>query len=74
MAWTGTGVVELLGGAGLMFGGLCDAVGSTEDDETENAFITFIKLISASALFILTVLVTPANIFMFTHGAWSCDW
>ena len=66
VAWTG--VVELLCGAGLIFSGIKDAVGS-EDGEEENILINFIKPICASILFLLTILVTPANIYMFTHGA-----
>ena len=64
VSWTG--FVELLGGLGLLFGAAKDAFGSEEDD---NLFINFIKPVSASALFVLTILVTPANIYMFTHGA-----
>lgn len=70
VAWTGA--VEILGGMGLLFGGLRDSaiVGSDDDDdENENILINFIKPVSASVLFLLTVLVTPANIYMFTHGA-----
>jgi len=68
VAWTGA--VEILGGMGLLFGGLRDAfiVGS-DDDENENILINFIKPASASVLFVLTILITPANIYMFTHGA-----
>ena len=66
VAWTG--VVELVCGAGLIFSGIRDAIGS-EDGEEENILINFIKPICASTLFLLTILVTPANIYMFTHGA-----
>ncbi|KAL7431138.1 hypothetical protein ACHAXM_002589 [Skeletonema potamos] len=66
VAWTG--VVELLGGAGLIFCGIRDAIGS-EDGEEETTVIKFLKPICASVLFVLTILVTPANIYMFTHGA-----
>lgn len=66
VAWTG--VVELVCGAGLIFSGIRDAIGS-EDVEEENILINFIKPICASILFVLTILVTPANIYMFTHGA-----
>jgi len=66
VAWTG--VVELLGGAGLIFCAIRDAIGS-EDGEEETTVIKFLKPICASVLFVLTILVTPANIYMFTHGA-----
>ena len=66
VAWTG--VVKILGAMGLLFGGLRDVFGS-DDDTNENTLINFIKPISASVLFVLTILVTPANIYMFTHGA-----
>lgn len=67
VAWTGA--VELTGGAGLLFGGLRDAVNGGDDDENESTFVNFVKPLSASVLFALTLLVTPANIYMFTHGA-----
>mmetsp|Transcript_44141 Transcript_44141/g.92819 ORF Transcript_44141/g.92819 Transcript_44141/m.92819 type:complete len:288 (-) Transcript_44141:349-1212(-) len=68
VAWTG--VVEILGGAGLLFGGIRDAFGLSEEEEEEgNLIYNFLKPISASILFLLTLLVTPANIYMFTHGA-----
>eukprot|EP00985_Skeletonema_marinoi_P011703 scaffold5562_cov156-Skeletonema_marinoi.AAC.7 len=66
VAWTG--IIELFCGAGLIFSGIRDAIGS-EDGEEENILINFIKPICASMLFLLTILVTPANIYMFTHGA-----
>lgn len=66
VAWTG--IVELLGGAGLIYTGIRDAIGS-DDAEEENTLQNFIKPICASILFLLTILVTPANIYMFTHGA-----
>jgi len=67
VAWTG--IVELLGGAGLIYSGIRDAIGSDDDAEEENTLANFIKPICASILFLLTILVTPANIYMFTHGA-----
>ena len=67
VAWTG--IIELFCGAGLIFSGIRDAIGSSEDGEEENILINFIKPICASMLFLLTILVTPANIYMFTHGA-----
>jgi uncharacterized membrane protein len=62
VAWTG--MVELLGAAGLLLGAARDILGMEED-----GLVNFIKPISAAVLFVLTVLVTPANIYMFTHGA-----
>jgi uncharacterized membrane protein len=59
-----TGVAEILGGLGLTIGGLSSALGTLMPG-------AFGSLTSDAALFILvlTVLVTPANIYMFTHGA-----
>jgi uncharacterized membrane protein len=62
VAWTG--MVELLGAAGLLLGAARDIIGMEED-----GLVNLIKPISAVVLFVLTVLVTPANIYMFTHGA-----
>ena len=62
MAWTG--IVELLGGSGLLIGVLRDML-----DIEEDGWMNFIQPLSASVLFVLTVVVTPANIYMFTHGA-----
>ncbi|KAL7509541.1 hypothetical protein ACHAXN_009551 [Cyclotella atomus] len=62
VAWTG--MVEVLGAVGLLLGAARDILGLEED-----GLVNFIKPISAALLFVLTVVVTPANIFMFTHGA-----
>ena len=67
VAWTG--IVEILGGAGLIYSGIRDAIGSDDDAEEVNTLQNFIKPICASILFLVTILVTPANIYMFTHGA-----
>ena len=67
VAWTG--VVELLCGAGLVFSGIRDAIDSEEGEEENNVLLNFVKPSCAAILFILTLLVTPANIYMFTHGA-----
>lgn len=67
VAWTGA--VEIVGGMGLLLSGLRDALASEDDDENENIWINFVKPVAASVLFVLTILITPANIYMFTHGA-----
>ena len=63
VAWTG--IVELLGGSGLLFGGsrssLMGILNMEEDDEDGLSLIKLIQPISAAALFLLTVLVTPAS-------------
>jgi len=65
VAWTG--IVELLGGSGLLFGGLRSSLmgilnmEEEEDDEDGLSLIKLIQPISAATLFILTVLVTPAS-------------
>lgn len=65
VAWTG--IAEIAGGAGLLLGGALDAT-----DNAQNLPRPFgLELTTAAALglFALTVAVTPANIYMFTHGA-----
>ena len=66
VAWTG--IVELFGGSGLLFGGLNSSLmgilNSNEEEEDEEDGLSLIKLIqpiSAATLFLLTVLVTPAS-------------
>ena len=70
VAWTG--VVEILGGSGLMLSAARSILASEEDDD-ESLAINLIKPISALTLFVLTVLVTPANTYMYTHGATMGD-
>ena len=58
-----TGIAEFLGGSGLLIGGICTSFISKDE--------IWVKLtkISAGALALLTVAVSPANIYMYTHGA-----
>uniref|UniRef100_A0A7S1Z6A4 Uncharacterized protein n=1 Tax=Trieres chinensis TaxID=1514140 RepID=A0A7S1Z6A4_TRICV len=68
---TWTGAAELLGGMGLIFGGLKDYI--LDDDDDGSLIINLVKPASALSLFLLTVAVTPANIYMYTHGATMGD-
>ena len=67
VAWTG--IVELLGGSGLLFGGLRSSLmgilnsNEEEDDEDGLSLIKLIQPISAATLFILTISVTPASMY-----------
>lgn len=66
VAWTG--VAEILGGAGLFIGALglgAFALLGKEPPEPLKA----IPGLAALGLFFLTIAVTPANIYMYTHGA-----
>lgn len=66
VAWTG--VAELAGGLGLLAGGISSIVSSSS---SSLAPLTSAGLESdaAAGLFLLTLAITPANIFMYTHGA-----
>jgi len=64
VAWTG--VAEILGGGGLLLGGLADVAPESLNVPEESRFLT---ATSALWLFFLTLAVTPANIYMFTHNA-----
>jgi uncharacterized membrane protein len=56
-----TGVAEIAGGLGLVLGSL--PFGLTPDS------LAWLSPASAAALFLLTVVVTPANTYMFTHNS-----
>jgi uncharacterized membrane protein len=55
-----TGVAETVGGLGMMLGSVATLAGV--EGTNYNGYC-------ALFLFFMTVLVTPANVFMFTHGA-----
>jgi len=58
-----TGIVELLGGLGLLVGGLSSMAGISALEGLS------LESNCATLLFLLTILITPANIYMYTHGA-----
>ena len=64
-----TGVAEILGGVGLLIGGLYDAFAPVYTESPILLTSAGIGSDSAAALFLLTIAVTPANIYMYTHGA-----
>jgi uncharacterized membrane protein len=66
-----TGVAELVGGVGLVIGGAIDALFAPAYFASPNTILSNAGLLSDSAalLCLLTVAVTPANIYMMTHGA-----
>ena len=61
-----TGVAEVLGGLGLLLGGLADLAPEQYQLPDDARFLT---ASSALGLCVLTLAVTPANIYMFTHDA-----
>lgn len=64
-----TGIAEILGGVGLLIGGLIDAFAPVYSSSPNLFTSAGIGSDSAAALLLLTIAVTPANIYMFTHGA-----
>ena len=56
-----TGVAEVMGGAGVLLGAATDGLYVTESGG--------LVLWSSRALLVLTLAVTPANVYMLTHGA-----
>lgn len=67
VAWTG--VAEFVGGAGLLAGGLIDWLAPVYFSSPNIVTQAGLESDCAAALYLLTWAVTPANIFMFTHGA-----
>jgi uncharacterized membrane protein len=67
VAWTG--VAELVGGTGLLAGGLIDWLAPVYLSSPNIVTAAGLESDCAAALYLLTWAVTPANIFMFTHGA-----
>mmetsp|Transcript_24883 Transcript_24883/g.50532 ORF Transcript_24883/g.50532 Transcript_24883/m.50532 type:complete len:282 (+) Transcript_24883:110-955(+) len=63
VAWTG--VAEVAGGAGLLLGSAINAFAPTDTKPLGKSLAG----VSAAALALLTVAVTPANIYMWSHGA-----
>jgi len=66
VAWTG--IAEFLGGLGLLLGGFCSSFVERKEGNNSNIWVKLTKL-SAGSLALLTVAVSPANIYMYTHGA-----
>ncbi|CAJ1329616.1 unnamed protein product, partial [Effrenium voratum] len=66
VAWTG--VAEIAGGAGLFLGALLLAAAGAFSWEVPKA-VRQLHAAAALGLFGLTWAVTPANVYMYTHGA-----
>jgi uncharacterized membrane protein len=64
-----TGVAEILGGVGLLVGGAMDAWLPVYFSSPNIVTAAGLASDSAAALFLLTLAVTPSNIYMYTHGA-----
>jgi len=66
VAWTG--VAEILGGVGL-FGGAAALLAADAAGVTAPPVLRQLHALSALGLCLLTLVVTPANVYMYTHGA-----
>ncbi|CAK0868419.1 unnamed protein product [Prorocentrum cordatum] len=66
VAWTG--VAELLGGAGLFLGSLALGIAGALGQEPPRP-LRALPAAAALGLYVLTWCVTPANVYMYTHGA-----
>ena len=64
-----TGIAEIAGGLGLLAGVAIDAFAPVYYSSPNFLSQAGLESDSAAALFLLTLAVTPANIYMFTHGA-----
>ena len=64
-----TGVAEILGGVGLLIGGAFDAFAPVWGNCPNVITSAGIGSDAAAGLLLLTLVVSPANIFMYTHGA-----
>ena len=67
MQWTG--IAEFLGGLGLLIGGAYDFWMPVWGECPNVLTSAGIGSDAAAGLLILTAVVTPANVFMYTHGA-----
>ena len=66
---TWTGIVEVVGGLVLIGSGLNQLLLPVfGKEDLERPPFSLFQPVSASVLFVLTLAVTPANIYMFTHG------
>ena len=66
VAWTG--ILEILGGTGLVVSSYANSDDDNNDEQVSSLGLKFMQPISAFILCVLTMIVTPANIYMFTHG------
>lgn len=64
-----TGIAEILGGVGLLIGGAYDVFMPVWAECPNVITSAGIGSDAAAGLLLLTVVVSPANIFMYTHGA-----